>query len=103
MNVGGKITFATKTDGATLFYSIDEGNTWTQGSEYTATKVGALNLWVKAAKDSDESSVAKAAFNVVDPNAIGSVNINITADKKAKTGEFFRHDDGCRSYANQRN
>lgn len=89
VNVGGKITFATKTDGATLFYSIDEGNTWTQGSEYTATKVGALNLWVKAAKDSDESSVAKAAFNVVDPNAIGSVNINITADKKAKTGEFF--------------
>lgn len=89
VNVGGKITFATKTDGATLFYSIDEGNTWTQGSEYTATKVGALNLWVKAAKDSDESSVAKAAFNVVDPNAIGSVNINITADKKAKTGKFF--------------
>lgn len=89
VNVGGKITFATKTDGATLFYSIEEGNTWTQGSEYTATKVGALNLWVKAAKDSDESSVAKAAFNVVDPNAIGSVNINITADKKAKTGEFF--------------
>lgn len=89
VNVGGKITFATKTDGATLFYSIDEGNTWTQGSEYTATKVGALNLWVKATKDSDESAVAKAAFNVVDPNAIGSVNINITADKKAKTGEFF--------------
>ena len=89
VNVGGKITFATKTDGATLFYSIDEGNTWPQGSEYTATKVGALNLWVKATKDSDESAVAKAAFNVVDPNAIGSVNINITADKKAKTGEFF--------------
>lgn len=89
VNVGGKITFATKTDGATLSYSIDEGNTWTQGSEYTATKVGALNLWVKATKDSDESAVAKAAFNVVDPNAIGSVNINITADKKAKTGEFF--------------
>lgn len=89
VNVGGKITFATKTDGATLFYSIDEGNTWTQGSEYTATKVGALNLWVKATKDSDESAVAKATFNVVDPNAIGSVNINITADKKAKTGELF--------------
>lgn len=89
VNVGGKITFATKTDGATLSYSTDGGQTWTPGSEYTATKVGALNLWVKAAKDSDESSVAKAAFNVVDPNAIGSVNINITADKKAKTGEFF--------------
>lgn len=89
VNVGGKITFATKTDGATLFYSIDGGQTWTPGSEYTATKVGALNLWVKATKDSDESAVAKAAFNVVDPNAIGSVNINITADKKAKTGEFF--------------
>lgn len=89
VNVGGKITFATKTDGATLFYSIDEGKTWTPGSEYAAATVGALNLWVKATKDSDESAVAKAAFNVVDPNAIGSVNINITADKKAKTGEFF--------------
>lgn len=89
VNRGGKITFATKTDGATLFYSIDEGNTWTQGSEYTATKVGALNLWVKATKGSDESAVAKATFNVVDPNAIGSVNINITADKTAKTGELF--------------
>lgn len=89
VNVGGKITFATKTDGATLSYSTDEGKTWTPGSEYTATTVGALNLWVKATKDSDESAVAKAAFNVVDPNAIGSVNINITADKKAKTGEFF--------------
>lgn len=89
VNVGGKITFATETNGATLSYSIDEGKTWTPGSEYTATKVGALNLWVKATKDSDESAVAKATFNVVDPNAIGSVNINITADKKAKTGEFF--------------
>lgn len=88
VNVGGKITFATKTDGATLFYSIDEGNTWTQGSEYTAAKAGALNLWVKATKDSDESAVAKATFNVVDPNAI-SVNINITADKTAATGELF--------------
>lgn len=89
VNVGGKITFATKTDGATLFYSIDEGQTWTPGSEYTATTVGALNLWVKATKGSDESAVAKATFNVVDPNAIGSVNINITADKTAKTGELF--------------
>ena len=89
VKVGDKITFATKTDGATLSYSTDGGQTWTPGSEYTATKVGALNLWVKATKDSDESAVAKAAFNVVDPNAIGSVNINITADKKAKTGEFF--------------
>lgn len=89
VNVGGKITFATKTDGATLTYSTDEGQTWTQGSEYTATTVGALNLWVKATKDSDESAVAKATFNVVDPNAIGSVNINITADKTAKTGELF--------------
>lgn len=89
VNVGGKITFATKTDGATLSYSTDEGKTWTPGSEYTAAAVGALNLWVKAIKDSDESAVAKATFNVVDPNAIGSVNINITADKKAKTGELF--------------
>lgn len=89
VNVGDKITFATKTDGATLSYSTDEGQTWTQGSEYTATKAGALNLWVKATKGSDESAVAKATFNVVDPNAIGSVNINITADKTAKTGELF--------------
>ena len=89
VNVGDKITFATKTDGATLSYSTDEGKTWTPGSEYTAATVGALNLWVKATKDSDESAVAKATFNVVDPNAIGSVNINITADKKAKTGELF--------------
>lgn len=89
VNVGGKITFATKTDGATLSYSTDGGQTWTPGSEYTATTVGALNLWVKATKDSDESAVAKATFNVVDPNAIGSVNINITADKTAKTGELF--------------
>ena len=89
VNVGDKITFATKTDGATLSYSTDEGQTWTPGSEYTAATVGALNLWVKATKDSDESAVAKATFNVVDPNAIGSVNINITADKKAKTGELF--------------
>lgn len=89
VNVGDKITFATKTDGATLSYSTDEGKTWTPGSEYTAAAVGALNLWVKAIKDSDESAVAKATFNVVDPNAIGSVNINITADKKAKTGELF--------------
>lgn len=89
VNVGDKITFATKTDGATLSYSTDEGQTWTQGSEYTATTVGALNLWVKATKGSDESAVAKATFNVVDPNAIGSVNINITADKTAKTGELF--------------
>lgn len=89
VNVGDKITFATKTDGATLSYSTDEGKTWTPGSEYTAAAVGALNLWVKATKDSDESAVAKATFNVVDPNAIGSVNINITADKKAKTGELF--------------
>lgn len=89
VNVGDKITFATKTDGATLSYSTDEGKTWTPGSEYTATTVGALNLWVKATKDSDESAVAKATFNVVDPNAIGSVNINITADKTAKTGELF--------------
>lgn len=89
VNVGDKITFATKTDGATLSYSTDEGQTWTQGSEYTATKAGALNLWVKATKGSDESAVAKATFNVVDPNAIGSVNINITADKTAATGELF--------------
>lgn len=89
VNVGDKITFATKTDGATLSYSTDEGQTWTQGSEYTAAKAGALNLWVKATKGSDESAVAKATFNVVDPNAIGSVNINITADKTAKTGELF--------------
>lgn len=89
VSVGDKITFATKTDGATLSYSTDEGKTWTPGSEYTAAAVGALNLWVKATKDSDESAVAKATFNVVDPNAIGSVNINITADKKAKTGELF--------------
>ena len=89
VNVGDKITFATKTEGATLSYSTDEGKTWTPGSEYTAAAVGALNLWVKAIKDSDESAVAKATFNVVDPNAIGSVNINITADKKAKTGELF--------------
>lgn len=89
VNVGDKITFATKTDGATLSYSTDEGKTWTPGSEYTATTVGALNLWVKATKGSDESAVAKATFNVVDPNAIGSVNINITADKTAKTGELF--------------
>lgn len=88
VNVGDKITFATKTDGATLSYSTDEGQTWTQGSEYTAAKAGALNLWVKATKGSDESAVAKATFNVVDPNAI-SVNINITADKTAKTGELF--------------
>ena len=88
VNVGDKITFATKTDGATLSYSTDEGQTWTQGSEYTAAKAGALNLWVKATKDSDESAVAKATFNVVDPNAI-SVNINITADKTAATGELF--------------
>lgn len=89
VNVGDKITFATKTDGATLSYSTDEGQTWTQGSEYTAAAVGALNLWVKATKGSDESAVSKATFNVVDPNAIGSVNINITADKTAKTGELF--------------
>lgn len=89
VKVGDKITFATKTDGATLSYSTDEGQTWTSGSEYTAAKAGALNLWVKATKDSDESAVAKATFNVVDPNAIGSVNINITADKTAKTGELF--------------
>lgn len=88
VNVGDKITFATKTDWATLSYSTDEGQTWTQGSEYTAAKAGALNLWVKATKDSDESAVAKATFNVVDPNAI-SVNINITADKTAATGELF--------------
>lgn len=89
VKVGDKITFATKTDGATLYYSTDGGQTWTPGSEYTATTVGALNLWVKATKGSDESAVAKATFNVVDPNAIGSVNINITADKTAKTGELF--------------
>lgn len=89
VKVGDKITFATKTDGATLSYSTDGGQTWTSGSEYTATTVGALNLWVKATKGSDESAVAKATFNVVDPNAIGSVNINITADKTAKTGELF--------------
>lgn len=89
VSVGDKITFATKTDGATLSYSTDGGQTWTPGSEYTATTVGALNLWVKATKGSDESAVAKATFNVVDPNAIGSVNINITADKTAKTGELF--------------
>lgn len=89
VNVGDKITFATKTDGATLSYSTDGGQTWTPGSEYTATTVGALNLWVKATKGSDESAVAKATFNVVDPNAIGSVNINITADKTAATGELF--------------
>lgn len=89
VNVGDKITFVTKTDGATLSYSTDGGQTWTPGSEYTAAKVGALNLWVKATKDSDESAVAKATFNVVDPNAIGSVNINITADKTAATGELF--------------
>lgn len=89
VNVGDKITFATKTDGATLSYSTDGGQTWTPGSEYTAAAVGALNLWVKATKNSDESAVAKATFNVVDPNAIGSVNINITADKTAKTGELF--------------
>lgn len=89
VKVGDKITFATKTEGATLSYSTDEGKTWTPGSEYTATTVGALNLWVKATKGSDESAVAKATFNVVDPNAIGSVNINITADKTAKTGELF--------------
>lgn len=89
VSVGDKITFATKTDGATLSYSADGGQTWTPGSEYTATTVGALNLWVKATKGSDESAVAKATFNVVDPNAIGSVNINITADKTAKTGELF--------------
>lgn len=89
VNVGDKITFATKTDGATLSYSTDEGKNWTLGSEYTATTVGALNLWVKATKGSDESAVAKATFNVVDPNAIGSVNINITADKTAATGELF--------------
>lgn len=89
VKVGDKITFATKTEGATLSYSTDEGKTWTPGSEYTAAAVGALNLWVKSIKDSDESAVAKATFNVVDPNAIGSVNINITADKKAKTGELF--------------
>lgn len=89
VKVGDKITFVTKTDGATLSYSTDGGQTWTPGSEYTAAKVGALNLWVKATKDSDESAVAKATFNVVDPNAIGSVNINITADKTAATGELF--------------
>lgn len=89
VKVGDKITFATKTDGATLSYSTDEGKNWTPGSEYTATTVGALNLWVKATKGSDESAVAKATFNVVDPNAIGSVNINITADKTAATGELF--------------
>lgn len=89
VSVGDKITFATKTDGATLSYSTDEGKTWTPGSEYTAATVGALNLWVKATKGSDESAVAKATFNVVDPNAIGSVNINITADKTAATGELF--------------
>ena len=89
VKVGDKITFATKTEGATLSYSTDEGKTWTPGSEYTAAAVGALNLWVKATKDSDESAVAKATFNVVDPNAIGSVNINITADKTAATGELF--------------
>lgn len=89
VNVGDKITFVTKTDGATLSYSTDGGQTWTPGSEYTATTVGALNLWVKATKGSDESAVAKATFNVVDPNAIGSVNINITADKTAATGELF--------------
>lgn len=89
VKVGDKITFATKTDGATLSYSTDGGQTWTPGSEYTAATVGALNLWVKATKGSDESAVAKATFNVVDPNAIGSVNINITADKTAKTGELF--------------
>lgn len=89
VKVDDKITFATKTDGATLSYSTDEGKTWTPGSEYAAATVGALNLWVKATKGSDESAVAKATFNVVDPNAIGSVNINITADKTAKTGELF--------------
>lgn len=89
VKVGDKITFATKTDGATLSYSTDEGKTWTPGSEYAAATFGALNLWVKATKGSDESAVAKATFNVVDPNAIGSVNINITADKTAKTGELF--------------
>lgn len=89
VKVGDKITFATKTEGATLSYSTDGGQTWTPGSEYTAAAVGALNLWVKATKGSDESAVAKATFNVVDPNAIGSVNINITADKTAKTGELF--------------
>jgi len=89
VKVGDKITFATKTDGATLSYSTDGGQTWTPGSEYSATTVGALNLWVKATKGSDESAVAKATFNVVDPNAIGSVNINITADKTAATGELF--------------
>lgn len=89
VKVGDKITFATKTEGATLSYSTDEGKTWTPGSEYAAATVGALNLWVKATKDSDESAVAKATFNVVDPNAIGSVNINIIADKTAATGELF--------------
>ena len=89
VNMGSKITMATATEGATISYSTDEGTTWTEGAEYTATTKGALTLWAKATKDGEESAVAKTTFNVIDPNEIGEIVVNVTADKTAASDKYF--------------
>ena len=59
---GTEVTMSCTTEGATIYYSTDDGATWTEGNTYTITEN--VTLKAKAVKDSDESQVVEATYTV---------------------------------------
>ena len=59
---GTVVTMSCTTEGATIYYSTDDGATWAEGNTYTVTEN--VTLKAKAVKDSAESQVVEATYTV---------------------------------------
>lgn len=59
---GTVVTMSCTTEGATIYYSTDDGATWTEGNTYTITEN--VTLKAKAVNGSDESQVVEATYTV---------------------------------------
>ena len=59
---GTVVTMSCTTEGATIYYSTDNGDTWTEGNTYTVHEN--VTLKAKAVNGSDESQVVEATYTV---------------------------------------
>ena len=65
---GTVVTITSATSGATLYYSTDNGNTWTAGNSFTLNTIGTTTIQAKAVLNGSESSIATVSYTVVASN-----------------------------------
>ncbi len=59
---GTELKFSTETEGATIMYSTDGGETWVEGDSFTVNED--VTIQVKAVKDGAESEIASFTYTV---------------------------------------